>query len=78
MSYRQELWEVAASHNGVVTVSDEDLTSYDGVPATTVQRALEDMRDRMPRDRWEAVVDEALRRDVIGEQDSTALKPVSA
>lgn len=46
-------------------VPDEDLTRYEGVPATTVRRALEDMRDRMPPDRWEAVVDEALKQDLI-------------
>ena len=59
-------------------VPDEDLTRYEGVPATTVRRALEDMRDRMSPDRWEIVVDEALRRDVIGEQDVAAWKVVSA
>lgn len=59
-------------------VPDEDLTRYEGIPATTVRRALEDMRDRMPPDRWGAVVDEALRRDLIGEQDAAAWKAVSA
>jgi predicted transcriptional regulator of viral defense system len=59
-------------------VSDEDLTHYEGVPATTVRRALEDMRDRMPPERWRAVVDEALRRDLIGERDAAAWKAVSA
>lgn len=59
-------------------VPNEDLTYYESVPATTVRRALEDMRGRMPPDRWEAVVDEALRRDLIGEQDAAAWKAVSA
>lgn len=59
-------------------VPDEDLTRYEGVPATTVRRALEDMQDRMPPDRWEAVLDEALRRDLIGEKDTTVWKAVSA
>lgn len=59
-------------------VPNEDLTRYAGVPATTVRRALEDMRDRMPPDRWGAVVYEALRRDLISEQDATAWKAVSA
>lgn len=58
-------------------VPDEDLTRYEGTPATTVRRALEDMRDRMPPDRWEALVDEALRRDLIGEQDAAEWKAVS-
>lgn len=57
---------------------DEDLTRYEGVPATTVRRALEDMRDRMPPERWRAVVDEALRRELIGEQDAAVWKAVSA
>ncbi|PZQ89815.1 MAG: hypothetical protein DI534_08530 [Leifsonia xyli] len=57
---------------------DEDLTHYESIPATTVRRALEDMRDRMPPNRWEAVVDEALRRDVIAEQHAAAWKEVSA
>lgn len=58
-------------------VPKEDLTHYERVPATTVRRALEDMRDRMPSDRWEAVVDEALRRDLIGEHDAAEWKAVS-
>jgi predicted transcriptional regulator of viral defense system len=59
-------------------VPEEDLTRYEGIPATTVQRALKDMRSRMPPDRWEAVANEALRRDLIGEQDTTAWKAASA
>jgi hypothetical protein len=59
-------------------VPDEDLTHYEGIPATTVQRALKDMRSRMPPDRWEVMVDEALMRDMIGEQDMAAWKAVSA
>ena len=59
-------------------VPDEDLTRYEGIQATTVGRALEDMRDRMPPDRWEAMVNEALRRDMIGEQGAAAWKAVSA
>lgn len=59
-------------------VPDEDLTHYEGIPATTAQRALKDMRSRMPPDRWEVMVDEALRRDMIGEQDMAAWKAVSA
>ncbi|MFT0846682.1 type IV toxin-antitoxin system AbiEi family antitoxin domain-containing protein [Actinomycetaceae bacterium L2_0104] len=58
-------------------VPDEDLTRYEGIQATTVRRALEDMRDRMPPDRWEAMVNEALRRDLIGEQDAAAWKAMS-
>lgn len=59
-------------------VPDEDLTRYEGIAVTTVRRALEDTRDRMPPDRWEAIVDEALRRDLIGEHDAAVWKSVSA
>lgn len=50
-------------------VPDEDLTRYEGVPATTVRRALADMRDRMLPERWEALVVQSLRRELIGERD---------
>lgn len=59
-------------------VLDEDLARYDGVPATTVRRSLMDMRHRMPPDRWEALVDAALSRDLIGERDATLWKTASA
>lgn len=58
-------------------VPDEDLTGYEGVPATTVRLALDDMRDRMPPDRWRAMLGEALRRDLIGEQDAPVWKTMS-
>lgn len=57
-------------------VPDEDLATYEGIPATTARRALDDMRNRMPPDRWETVVDEALRRELIIEQDAAAWKAV--
>ncbi|WP_424445823.1 hypothetical protein [Microbacterium sp. CH-015] len=53
----------------VLTLPDEDFTRYEGVPATTVRRATEDMRDRMPPDRWQAFVVQVLRRELIGAQD---------
>lgn len=59
-------------------VPDEDLTRYEGIPATTVRRALEDMRDRMPPDRWEVLIDEALRRELVDGQNVAAWKSVSA
>jgi predicted transcriptional regulator of viral defense system len=58
-------------------VPDEDLTRYEGVPSTTVRRALGDMRDRMPPDRWEALLDQALRRELIGEQEAAAWRESS-
>ena len=48
-------------------VSDEDLTDYEGIRATTVRRALGDVRDRMPQNRWETVLVQALGRELIGE-----------
>lgn len=59
-------------------VPDEDLTRYEGVPATTVRRALADLLERMPPDRWRALVAEALRRDLIGNQDAAEWKVGSA
>ncbi len=59
-------------------VLDEDLTRYEGVLATTVRRSLKDMRYRMPPDRWESLVDAALRRDLIGERDAILWKTASA
>lgn len=45
-------------------IPDRELTQHEGVPATTVRRALDDMRNRIPRERWEALstrpIDEAL------------------
>jgi|GEM_PF-6072785 len=55
-------------------VSDEDLTCYECIPAMTIRRALEEMQGRMPPARWESVVNEALRRGLITEQDMAAWK----
>ena len=43
-------------------ILDEDITQHEGVPVTTVRRALEDMRLRMPPDRWRALATQAMRR----------------
>ena len=53
-------------------VPDEDLTHHEGIPAMTVRRALEDMLDRMPTGRWEIMLVQALRRELIGEQEAAA------
>ena len=50
-------------------VPDEDVTQHESIPVTTVRRALADMGDRMPPDRWEALVAEARRRELIAERD---------
>lgn len=54
-------------------VSDEDLTQYSGIPATTVRRALEDVRDRMPPERWEILVAQARRLELIDVREATSL-----
>lgn len=50
-------------------VPGEDLTQYEGIPATTVRRALEDVRDRMPAERWNPLVGQALQRELIDDRD---------
>lgn len=50
-------------------VPDEDLTQYEGIPVTTVRRALADVYDRMPPERWRALVDQARQREVIDDGD---------
>lgn len=61
-------------------VPKEDLTQHEGIPVTTVRRALEDMQGRMPPERWEALVVDARRRELIDEQDfsSTPTRSVDA
>lgn len=48
-------------------VVDEDLTTYGGLPATAVRRALEDMRHRMPPNRWNVMVERAVRLELLDE-----------
>lgn len=55
-------------------VSDEDVTHYQGIPATTVRRALEDVLGRMPVERWKALVDQALQRELLTDRDATELR----
>lgn len=50
-------------------ILDVDLTTYEGIRTTTVRRALEDMRDRMPPDRRNALVAEARQRELIDKGD---------
>lgn len=59
-------------------VPDGDLTSYEGILSTTAYRALEDMRERMPHHRWEALVEQCERRDLITESEAVAVKEGSA
>jgi predicted transcriptional regulator of viral defense system len=59
-------------------VLPEDLTSYEDIPATTVRRALEDLRHRMPPERWIVLLDEVVRRGLIAEDEVAALQEASA
>ncbi|MCT1605904.1 type IV toxin-antitoxin system AbiEi family antitoxin domain-containing protein [Nesterenkonia massiliensis] len=61
-----------------VDISPTDLTMYEGIPATTVRRALQDMSNRMPPDRWQGLIDEALQRDLIQDLDIPTLTAVAA
>lgn len=54
-------------------VPDEDLTRYEGIAVTTVRRALKDVQDRMSPERWEALVTQALRRELINDRDASEL-----
>lgn len=55
-----------------------ELTHCEGVPSTTVRRALRDVEQRMPPDRWAAIVEEALRRDLITDVDIEAIREQAA
>ena len=59
-------------------VSEDDLTQIEGLPATTVRRALDDIRDRMPPERWDALVDEARRREFIDAHGIAGTPPKGA
>lgn len=39
-------------------IAPEEITEYVGIPTTSVEQALKDMRDRMPPDRWQQMVAE--------------------
>jgi predicted transcriptional regulator of viral defense system len=59
-------------------IADTDLTAFDAIPTTTVRRALEDMKHRLPPDRWDSLVAQALRRDLIRDGDFTMPTGTSA
>lgn len=48
------------------SLADEDLVTYSGIATTTVERALSDMRHRMPSERWARVLEEAHRHGLLG------------
>lgn len=47
-------------------IVDDELDAYEGIPATTVARALTDMERRMPPDRWSEVLSQARQRGLLG------------
>lgn len=55
-------------------ISDENVTSYEGILATTVAQALADVRGRPSLLRWESMVDQAMGLGLVGEQDCEALR----
>jgi len=54
-------------------VPDGDVTRYEGVAATTVRRALEDIRDSVPLERWKALAEQAYRRELLDDRDMREL-----
>lgn len=48
---------------------DDELTHYDGSPTTTIRRALLDVRERIPAERWEELIDQARLRALIDDRD---------
>ncbi len=46
-------------------IADADLTVHAGIATTTLQRAFQDMRGRIPPHRWESLLAEASRRELM-------------
>lgn len=46
-------------------IADDDLGVCKGIPATTIARALMDMEDRIPPDRWSKILEEAQQRGLV-------------
>ncbi|MGK0716473.1 type IV toxin-antitoxin system AbiEi family antitoxin domain-containing protein [Leucobacter sp. W1153] len=55
-------------------LTENDITSYEGIAATTIERTLRDLKDRMPFERWIDLVDQALRRDLLDAHEANALR----
>lgn len=55
-------------------VADWDVARHMGISGTTVRRALEDVRNRMPDDRWKALVRQAYRRELIDDREVIELE----
>jgi predicted transcriptional regulator of viral defense system len=46
-------------------ITDDDLTDVEGVPTTTIPRALEDLRARVAPDRWDALGATLVGRELV-------------
>jgi predicted transcriptional regulator of viral defense system len=55
-------------------LNDSDITFHEGIAITTFPRALDDVKHRMPRDRWELLVEMAWRRELIDDEEMAKLK----
>lgn len=58
-------------------ISDHDLTQIEGITATTVARALYDVRPQIPRERWAALVDDAARLELVDPHAVSELKALA-
>jgi predicted transcriptional regulator of viral defense system len=57
-----------------VDIQWADLTTHHSIRGTTVACALHEVRARTPVDRWTPMVDQAMRRDLLDENDAAALR----
>ncbi len=55
-------------------ITDEDLTDVDGVPTTTIPRALADLQARIAPDRWDALVTTLVGRELVRPDEIPDLK----
>ena len=57
------------------TLKEEDTTHYHGVPSVDLKLALRQVRDKIPRSRWEEAITQAVRRELLGPKDVDELLP---
>lgn len=55
-------------------IVDDDLTEVEGVPTTTIPRALEDLHARIAPDRWDALVATLVGRELVRPDEIPDLK----
>lgn len=51
----------------------EDITTYEGIRSMTVRRALVEVRNRIPHERWADLLKQALRRELLTSADEREL-----